>query len=275
MMIRSVFAVLALARSATAVLAGCADEPGPCEIAGGSYHIVLPKAEHPPVLVFLHGHGGEGAGPINNERLVAPLQARGWAVIAPDGAIRPAGTGKRSWNFFPGWEGRDEAAFLDAVTEDAVARFGLDPNRVVLGGFSAGAFMVNYLACATPDAYSAYVPVSGGFWRPQPEVCNGPVRLLHTHGWNDPVVPLEGRILGAGRFQQGDIFAGLELWRSANGCLDHKPDSYSVTGPFQRRVWASCDPGGVIEFALFPGGHMVPEGWADMMIDWYEALGGQ
>jgi polyhydroxybutyrate depolymerase len=24
--------------------------------------------------------------------------------------------------------------------------------------------------------------------------------------------------------------------------------------------------------ALFPGGHGVPAGWADMMLDWYEAL---
>ncbi|SDC38140.1 alpha/beta hydrolase family esterase [Ruegeria marina] len=272
-MIRSILAALAFVGSASVVSADCAGEPGPCRVEGGTYHIVLPRAERPPVLVFLHGHGGEGAGPISNQQLVAPLLARGWAVLAPDGDMLPGGSGKRSWNFFPGWEGRDEAAFLRAATEDAVARFGLDRERVVLGGFSAGAFMVNYLACAMSQAYSAYVPVSGGFWRPDPEACNGPVRLLHTHGWSDPVVPLEGRILGGGRFQQGDILAGLEIWRLANGCVDHKPDSFSVTGPFHRRLWASCDPGGVIEFALFPGGHMVPEGWADMMVDWYEALG--
>lgn len=272
-MIRANCAAIALAGLASAASADCADAPGPCAVKGGTYHIVLPQAERPPVLVFLHGHGGEGAGPIGNPALIAPMLARGWAVLAPDGEMRPGGTGKRSWNFFPGWEGRDETAFLREVTEDAIARFDLDPARVVLGGFSAGAFMVNYLACATPGAYSAYVPVSGGFWRPHPETCNGPVRLFHTHGWSDPVVPLEGRSLGGGRLQQGDIFAGLEIWRIANGCVEHKPDSYSVTGPFQRRVWASCDPGGVIEFALFPGGHLVPEGWADMMLDWYDALG--
>ncbi|MCE8554028.1 polyhydroxybutyrate depolymerase [Ruegeria pomeroyi] len=251
-------------------LAGCAGDAAPCETSDGTYHIALPEVENPPVLIFLHGHGGEGAATLHNARLVAPLLARGWAVIAPDGQSRAPGR-PRSWTFFPGWEGRDETAFLAQVLADASARFGLDAERAVLGGFSAGAFMVTYLACATPGAYRAYVPVSGGFWRPQPDSCAGPVHLFQTHGWADPVVPLEGRFLGGGRFQQGDIFAGLELWRQTNGCVEHKPDGFDQTGTFLRRHWQGCS-GGSLEFALFPGGHTVPEGWADMMADWVEAL---
>ncbi|MDK3074886.1 PHB depolymerase family esterase [Sedimentitalea sp. JM2-8] len=196
---------------------------------------------------------------------------RGYAVLAPTGARQFGGNGGRSWNFLPGRDGRDEAAFLQDVVDDAARRFGIDTDRVILAGFSAGGFMVNYLACAKPDAFAAYAPVAGGFWRPIPATCAGPIRLFHTHGWKDATVPLEGRYLRNKRFQQGDIFAGLELWRAANACPDEKPSAYSETGPFWRRVWSDCAPGSALELALFAGGHTVPDGWADMVLGWFES----
>ncbi|SLN16297.1 alpha/beta hydrolase family esterase [Ruegeria meonggei] len=254
--------------------ADCADQVGLCETPSGGYHIELPEDENPPLVVFLHGYGGSGTGTMNNRGMVEPLLARGYAVMAPEGLERPDRGGTKSWNFYPGFGERDETAFLTEAVQDAASRFGIDPERTVLGGFSAGAFMVYYLACAAPETFSAYVPVSGGFWRPHPEACDGPVRLLHTHGWTDNVVPLEGRLLGGGRFHQGDIFAGLEIWREANECVDTKPSGFSTTDQFMRRRWTTCADGSALEFALFPGGHNVPQGWSDMMVDWYEGLPG-
>ena len=56
--------------------------------------------------------------------MVEPLLARGYAVMAPEGSER---NGRKSWNFFPGWEGRDETAFLTEVVQDAADRFGYRP----------------------------------------------------------------------------------------------------------------------------------------------------
>ena len=83
---------------------------------------------------------------------------------------------------------------------------------------------------------------------------------------------LQGVLQGAAECQQGDIFAGLEIWRAANGCVDEKPSSTSSTGQFLRRKWSACADGSALEFALFPGGHGVPAGWADMVIDWFESF---
>lgn len=253
--------------------AACGTPSSLCKIDSGAYRVALPETVTPdtPLMVFLHGYGGSSKGTMGNRRLVAPMLARGWAVVAPEGLPR-GGDGPRSWTFFPGWEGRDEAKFLRAVADDAAAQFGLNRAKTVLSGFSAGGFMVNYLACAEPASFAAYAPVAGGFWRPHPTKCAGPVKLLHTHGWVDPTVPLEGRKLRGGAFQQGDIFAGLEIWRSANGCSDEKPSSYNQTGPFLRRSWKTCAPDSALEFALWPGGHTLPDGWADMVVDWYEAV---
>ena len=84
----------------------------------------------------------------------------------------------------------------------------------------------------------------------------------------------EGRILGGGRFHQGDIFVGLEIWREANECADTKPSGFGTTDQFMLRKWNGCADGAALEFALFPGGHNVPQGWADMVLDWYEDLPG-
>ncbi|MGR3759752.1 alpha/beta hydrolase family esterase [Roseobacteraceae bacterium NS-SX3] len=268
---RLILAVL-LAFGAGAGFAGCGGSPEAYAVTGGEYHIAVPEAsEDPvPVVMLLHGYGGSGAGVMKNTGLVRALTARGYAVIAPDGTTR--GGGRRSWVFAPFWQGRDENAFFTAVLADAARRFGIAPERAVLAGFSSGAFMVTYQACRHPESFAGFAPVAGGFWRPQPEACAGPVRLFHVHGWADTVVPLEGRWLGGGRYQQGNIFSGLETLRRASGCATHAPSKIWRDGNFLRRRW-DCGPASDIELLLHPGGHRIPEGWAERMLDWFEAAG--
>jgi len=252
--------------------ATCGPAPDPCAIPEGSYHARLPeRPEGAPAVVFLHGYGGNGGASVGRARVADPLLARGYAVVAPNGIPQRAGA-PPGWGFFPGRQARDEAAFLAAVAEDAARRFGLDRDRMILAGFSSGGFMVTYLACAAPDAFAAFAPVAGGFWRPHPQDCAGPVRLMHTHGWADSVVPLEGRALGGGQYFQGDIFAGMEIFRAASGCARQMPDRTEVAGAAWRRVWTGCAPGAALDLALFPGGHVVPDWWAGAVVDWAEAL---
>jgi len=272
-MMRFLVALFGVAALASPALAKCDNNTGPCLIEGGDYVIALPDtdAANPPVVMFLHGAGGTGAQVMKNKKLVNSLVSRGYAVLAPT-AQRKFGQGAGYvWNFYPGWEGRDENKFLDDVATDAARRFGLNRDRVLLAGFSAGAFMVNYLACDAPGTFAAYAPVAGGFWDPLPETCAGPIKLLQTHGWSDKTVPLEGRTLGGGRFQQGDIFVGLDIWRDANVCANENPKVISTEGTFWRRKWTGCAPESALEFAVFPGGHSMPVGWSDMVLDWFEA----
>ncbi len=258
--------------------AGCGDAPAPCRIDGGSYHIVLPpgSTEGLPALMFLHGWGASGEAMLSLQGLVETALARGYAVIAPDGTPREGRNGY-GWGFSPERPGpRDEIAFLKAVRDDAIARHGIDSGRLVLGGFSIGGSMVSYLACADPGAFAAYAPVAGAFWRPLPKECAGPVDLLHTHGWSDGVVPLEGRILGGGEmdddvFAQGDVWQAMQVWRAANGCRPDA-DGHGESGIFWRKSWHDCDSGRKLDFALHTGGHAVPEAWTGMALDWFEGL---
>ena len=164
-----------------------------------------------PAVLFLHGAGGSGSGVLGMRRMVRDVTGRGYAVLAPDGLPWRPGRSGGIWSFLPASQRepvRDEAAFFAELVADASERYGIDPDRVLLAGFSAGGFMVTYLACAQPDAFPAYAPIAGGFWRPHPVECAGPVKLLHTHGFKDSTVPLEGRPLGGGQWLQGDISRG-------------------------------------------------------------------
>jgi len=276
MLLRIIAPLAFLAATATAALADCGRTDPPCEVDQGTYRIALPDGPAPnggyPHVMFLHGAGGTSRGVLGMAQMVQPLLDRGYAVIAPQGLSWLGGEGG-IWSFLPETtrpRARDEAAFFASVLSDAQVRHGLSKEKGMLAGFSAGGFMVSYLACETPNAFLAYAPVAGGFWRPHPKECAGPVRLLHTHGWTDRTVPLEGRPLGD-RFLQGDIFEGLALWRGANSCASPAPSGVSQSGAFLRRKW-DCAPGFSLELALYPGGHRVPEGWADMALDWMEGL---
>lgn len=273
-----IWLALGIGAQGQAADADCGRTDTPCAIAGGQYRIVLPDGgagapDGTPALMFLHGWGSSGAAVLRMSDLIDTARARGYAVIAPDGVPRASGSGF-TWGFHPDRPGpRDEIAFLRAVRDDAAARHGIDGPRMILGGFSIGGSMTSYLACAAPGTFAAYLPVAGAFWVPHPDTCAGPVDLLHTHGWTDPVVPLEGRILrdggSGGVVAQADVWQAMQVWRAANGCRPD-PDDHGQTGIFRQRDWTSCATGKRLGFAVFDGGHTVPQTWTDMALDWAE-----
>ena len=135
--------------------------------------------------------------------------------------------------------------------------------------------MTAYAACEDPGLARAYAPVAGNFWRPYPAKCAGPVKLLHTHGWTDTTMPIEGRAFAKnggmeGQVSQGDVFHSMELWRAANGCTKMPADGFEIDGNFWHRRWDHCAPGSALEFVLWPGTHAIPNGWADLALDWFE-----
>ena len=273
---------IALAAVAAAMLgvgggsarAECGAADRACAVPLGTYRVAAPpwrEGDPPrPVVMHFHGFGQSGADVLQDQAVVEPIVARGYVLLAPDGLVPPGRSGG-SWSFGARPPQRDELAFVRQVLADAVPRFHLDRARVLASGFSIGGSLTWYLACRAPDAFAAFAPVAGGFWQPLPTGCAGPVRLLHTHGWRDQTVPLEGRPLRPG-LEQGDIFAGLQVWRRANGCTGLMADRFATDGDHWRRAWDRCAPGTALELVLHPGGHEVPPGWADLALDWFESV---
>jgi polyhydroxybutyrate depolymerase len=249
-----------------------------CQVPLGEYAIHLPQRDDGksvPALLYFHGAGGSGPKAMRNRGMVNAFVDRGYAVIAPSGLKRPNSRFGPGWSFSPiRVKQRDELAFAKQIIADAANQHNIDAESILMSGFSVGGSLVWYLACQNSDVAKAYAPVAGAFWRPYPSStdCQGPIKMLHTHGWRDGTVPLEGRPLGGGRIYQGDVFQGLKILREVNGCSQLRANAFETSGTFWRRKWTRCTPGSALEFALHQGGHGVPKGWASMAIDWFEAL---
>jgi len=260
--------LLACVGSGAALAADCGDAVA-CEIEGGVYHAVLPDGAARGAVLYLHGYRGSGARVAANTGLVDGIVAQGYAVIAPSGMpVEPGSSGGR-WNASAADDWRDDTEFLLRVADDAAARFGLPRDRMIAAGFSGGGMMVWRVACDAPAAFAAYAPVAGLMWRPLPTACAGPVRLFHTHGWSDTVVPIEGRSVAGGRITQGDLFRGLDLMRAAAGCARDDPDAYDRAGETLIRVWHDCAPGAELVLGVHPGGHSVPPDWSARTLEWF------
>ena len=268
----SIIGAFVIATTGLAVAQTCGDVDSPCQLPNGEYYAALPdQPEGAPIAVFLHGYGSSGKSSVKNAASAARYTERGYALIAPTGQRDPEERFRTDWGVDDGFAmPRDDVTFLRAVINDAVARFGLDRDRVLLMGFSRGGSMVWDTACAAPDLARGYAAVAGGFWEPIQQDCAGPVHLFHTHGFNDGQVPLEGRAVTFGGidFVQGNILKGLDTWRRENGCEGRAANS--TEGDWIKR-WGDCDNGS-ITLRLTTGGHGLPKGWAMDMLDWFESL---
>ncbi len=248
----------------------CGSADLPCQVEGGSYHVLTPDAEdYRGVVVHLHGGGGTGKGMLKSGLAKAAV-ARGYLFIAPNGE-HPGSRFPRNWSVKANGSSfnRDDTVFLDRVMADAKSRFNADSLPVLLAGFSRGASMVWDIACESPDFADGYAPVAGAFWEDLPESCAGPVRLFHTHGWSDRTVPLEGRSFRDGAVVQGDVWASLKVMRETNGCGNRQPESSRFDGDFWYRFWTDCEAG-QLDLLLHQGGHGAPRGWAGLVLDWFE-----
>ncbi|MFM2391383.1 MAG: hypothetical protein RLZZ437_2938 [Pseudomonadota bacterium] len=245
-MIMRVFAVL-LGFLVFSSAAHACSRDSDCEIPLGTYRIVTPEGVNGPVgaIVFAHGYRGTAAGAMKNEGLIRMATDRGMAFIALD-----ALGGDWALPNAPGdsIEERDEMAYLDAVMADA-ARFGIDPQRSVITGFSAGGMFVWNAICDRGDAYGGYIPYSGTFWQGPPATCAaGAPNIVHVHGDADETVPLEGRAIGETR--QGSVPETLAMYRADKGFVGAE-GLETADMSCERAV----SDGKHLDFCVFPGKH--------------------
>lgn len=256
-LIRILAAALLTLSSTPAFAQNCGPD-GPCEIEGGSYHLRLPEGDGPhPVLIWYHGHRGNGASIHRSGGLQRDFLDHGYALLAPNGF--QSGNGARS---YPARDGapRDDVAFTFAALEDASGRASLDLARIYAGGFSAGGSMAWLLACKAGGSLSGMVSVAGALRRPNSTDCAGLAGLpiLQIHGFGDGQVPMEGRRIR--NWHQGSVWEAMDRARDANGCRSN-PDEIEFDEGFRSRRWDRSCSKAAVRLDLHDGGHGLPQGW--------------
>ena len=137
------------------------------------------RPEQPAALVvMLHGAGGNARHSVG--WMQEQADAEGFLLLAPESQ-------GPSWDLVMGDYGPD-VAFLDQVLAHVFERYAVDPERVVLAGFSDGASYALSLGIINGDLFRHLIAFSPGFAAPKDS--RGSPRLFISHGDKDTVLPI-------------------------------------------------------------------------------------
>ncbi len=147
-----------------------------------------------PLIVSLHGYGGNSADHAGYIPLHERVNSDGFALLMPTGTID--GEGNPFWNPTDeccdgGKAGEDDVAYLTGLVAEAnkVKRFG----PVYFFGYSNGGFMAHHVACKGLPGLRAVASLAGTSYVDAAS-CEGapPVSALHVHGTDDQVILFDG-----------------------------------------------------------------------------------
>ena len=254
--------------------------------------LILPMATvegQTPLIVSLHGYGGDSA----HQSLYVPLHERvnteGFALLLPNGTRD--GEGNRSWN--PTDEccdsakaGGDDVAFLTELV--ARAEVVVDFGPVYFFGYSNGGFMSYHMACKGLPGLRAVASLAGTSYV-EDILCDGapPVSVLHIHGTEDEVIRFDGDATGPDPEGDGEtaFYAGaremVTRWSRRAGCdWPEQPRPYAtldldrhISGSETQafRVETGCSEGIAIELWMSVGSSHAPaygDAFLDALLDW-------
>ncbi len=211
-----------------------------------------------PLVIMLHGYGGNAQQVAQETGWAAKADREGFAVVFPEAARaepgQPPGLRRnpQAWNdgsgrFFVAERQIDDVAFIGALIDRLADAHRVDRRRVYVTGFSNGASMAFRVGVELAGRVAAVAPVAGSLWVP-PTAAVRAVPLCYITGTADPLNPLDGGPprLGAGGAAQGGrdkpaVAAMLALWAAAAG-LPVGPAVDQTAGGVRQRRWASSAP---------------------------------
>jgi polyhydroxybutyrate depolymerase len=233
-------------------------------------HVPAPgrSARPKPLLLLLHGSGGNGASILTRSGLEATADRHGFIVAAPDAGI-PHETGF-VWNIpgVPSTSGRmpepgdaDDVAFIGQAIDWLAAHHCVDRRRVYATGLSGGGRMASWLGCVASDRFAAIAPVVGlragrpspaDPQRPDPATCR-PSRsmpVIAFAGDKDTTNPIEG---GGAPYWQYPMAAAEARWAALNGCATPLPRT-RVSATVYQEGYDRCRAGADVVARITVGG---------------------
>ncbi|THD38038.1 MAG: phospholipase, partial [Sphingomonas sp.] len=219
-----------------------------------------------PLVIALHGGGGNGAQLARSAGLVEKARAAGFILALPEGSAR---IGKiQTWNAggccaYAMRAKIDDVGFIRALIDAQVASGRVDPRRVYVVGMSNGGMMAHRIAIALGDRIAAAAVFVGALFGNESAPV-APVPLLIVNAANDQNVPVPGGIgpasvSGAQSSPYKPSVYAARWWATANRCAANPASS--DTADYARQHWAGCVRGADVDFYLikdaehgWPGG---------------------
>lgn len=216
-----------------------------------------------PLILDLHGSGGNGAEQARTSRLSSLAAQEGFVVANPNGGVTlPGSPSGHYWNI-PGVplaggaptpaDAPDDVQFLADAIDVISSRTCIDPRRIYVTGMSGGARMASLLACRLSTRIAAIAPVSGlraglpshdNPSEPDPATCQPQraVSIVTFHGTGDQVNPYQGDDTPRWRYS---IPAALQRWAQLDHCQG-EPTARRLTAHVTLVRYGPCGQGAEI-----------------------------
>lgn len=176
----------------------------------------------PPLVIIMHGGGGQGDSFANATGLISACEAAGWVALVPQGL-------SESWRHTDDPDkitdnatanAGDDMEFFRVLWQEVIPHLGIDTTRIYMTGVSAGGMMAYRVAGEQPGGLpvralgmcSTTMTIT-----PAEATHAAGVHLWHVQGSLDTRVP----ITGGGSNATADyppVTDGIDHWRTANNC---------------------------------------------------------
>ncbi len=174
-----------------------------------------------PVVIVLHGYGGNSTGIDRYFGISRRLHQDHYAVILPSGTLNQSG--RRFWDAtdfccdFWG-DDPDDVGYLNDLVEEAADY--VEPEGVYLVGLSNGGFMSYRMACESMPKLGGIVNLAGASFH-DPKRCDGarPISILHIHGTADATIRYDGGSRSGGTVRYPGARETVERWASRADCV--------------------------------------------------------
>jgi polyhydroxybutyrate depolymerase len=225
-----------------------------------------------PVVIMLHDVGGTGQQAMEQTGWDHKADHENFIAVFPDGVAEhpkvPASflLNPESWNEGSGLHASGKRAdgdveFIAYIIDTVESRYGADPNRIFVTGFSNGASMTFRAGAELSNKVAAIAAVAGHVFVHDRDL-KRPLPTLYIIGRNDPIeLPGGGvlRIRGE-KIAQPPLEQNLAQWRQLEGC-PLAPSSGASSGGVERISFTGCRDGAeVVEYFIDGMGHVWPGG---------------
>jgi len=222
----------------------------------------LDRSQAAPLLVELHGGGGNASGMEKLTGFFDLADRDGFVVAAPNALNKAWSDGRETTDT---QSGGDDVAFMRALLDQVATQVAIDPARIYFTGMSNGAIMSGRLACELSDRIAAFAQVAGTASVSVAGSCDPgrAVPILEIHGTADPLVPYDGGTVAPILGGRGDV-VGVDAWASfwvANNQVSETPATTSLGSDTTIRTWKGSSPQQDLVFYRIDGaGHTWPDG---------------
>ena len=200
-----------------------------------------PGTPLPAVFVF---HGSGGTGEDIRERFGLEGPADGGAIFVYPDAVQQAAWYIRANSF--------DGSRLDTLLQKLTQSYCVDPDRIYLAGFSAGAVFALYMGCNVPRPFHGMAAVAGTDLRFAPSCCTGTMSAMFIHGTMDDTIPIS-----EGQHARNDTL-GRDQCGSTPMPDDANCERYSCPAPL------------AVDYCEWAGDHDIPPFAADEVVRFFD-----